>query len=249
MLGLGSCVGSLLAGHGAAAQQLADKNRELPVENVWLLYSTDARLSEKWGVHADAQIRRSRTVAVLRHNQARVGINYHATSQVTLTAGYSYVAQFSTDDSPAAIHAPEHRLYEQLVLQDVKGLVRMQHRYRLEQRRLVRPGEDRAVYLNRLRYQLRGVLPLRGAVLQPGTPYVAASDELLFDFGRNATGSMFSQNRAYLALGYQFTKATALEAGYLHQLFIDGVAPQRHVAQLSLTFNPDLRPLPEAAGR
>ncbi|GAA4011734.1 DUF2490 domain-containing protein [Hymenobacter fastidiosus] len=215
----------------------------MPVENVWLLYSTDAQLTGKWGLHADAQIRRARSAATLRQNQVRVGVNYTANPQVVLTAGYSYVDLYSADEAPAAIQAPEHRLYEQLILQDDQGLVRMQHRYRLEQRRLTRPGEEEPVYLNRFRYQMRLTLPLRGKAIEPGTPYIAAANELLFNFGRNLIGGIFDQNRAAIAVGYQFTKATALEAGYLNLLSpTANQARQRHIAQLSLTFNPDLRP-------
>jgi len=244
---LGCVLGAVLLLPQAQAQQLADRKQQLPVANLWLLYSTDARLSSKWGLHADAQIRRSRSADILRQNQVRVGINYYAAPQLMLTAGYSYVALYSADEAPVNILAPEHRLYEQLIIQDDKGLVRVQHRYRLEQRRVVLPGEAGPTYLNRARYQLRLTLPLRGTAITPGTPYLAAADELLFNFGRHATGSIFDQNRAALNLGYQITQATALEMGYLNLwLPAGGPQQQRHIAQLSLTFNPDLRPATDA---
>ncbi|SHI66953.1 Protein of unknown function [Hymenobacter daecheongensis DSM 21074] len=227
----------------AHAQQRLERTTQLPVENVWLLYGTDAQLTDKWGLHLDGQIRRTRNVSFLRQNQVRVGVNYYLAPQATLAAGYSYLALYSADDAPTAIHAPEHRVYEQLVLQDNEGLVRVQHRYRLEQRRLVRPGESDPVYLNRMRYQLRLTMPLRGTEVKPGTPYATIADELLFNFGRNVVGGIFDQNRASLALGYQFTKATAVEMGYLNQLFpVGDTMQQRHIAQVSLSFNPDLRP-------
>ncbi|RYU84273.1 DUF2490 domain-containing protein [Hymenobacter persicinus] len=228
----------------AAAQQPADRRGTLPVENVWLLYSTEARVVGKWGLHADAQIRRARSLTTLRQNQVRVGVSYYAAPQAIFTAGYSYVDLYSADDAPAAIHAPENRLYEQLLLKDLEGLVRVDHRYRLEQRRLVRPGETRAVHLNRFRYQLHLTLPLHGPKVEPGTPYLSLADEVLLNFGRHVIGGVFDQNRASVALGYQLTKATALEAGYLN-LWVPagGPAGQRHIAQLSVAFNPDLRPV------
>jgi hypothetical protein len=235
----------LLGAPGARAQQPADKPGTLPMENVWLLCNTDARLLSKWGVHADAQIRRARSVSTLRQNQVRLGISYYAAPQAIFTVGYSHVDLYSAEEAPTAIRAPENRLYEQLLLKDTDGLVRIDHRYRLEQRRLVRPGEMEAIYLSRLRYQLHLSVPLRGTAIVPGTPYVAAADELMLNLGRHAP-SLFDQNRASLALGYQFTKALALEGGYLNQLFAGG---QRHIAQFSFTFSPDLRPPTESAGQ
>jgi Protein of unknown function (DUF2490) len=229
---------------GAGEVSFAQQATNTSGSNAWLNILSDARLGQRWGLHSDVQLRRAKD-SYQPQRLARIGINYHVAKSLQLTTGYAYASSYFYNDYASASPRPEHRLYQQALLREDSGRVHTQHRYRLEQRWVHRPGDAHATYLNRMRYQLRLVVPIGNkGKMGVGTPYVAGSDEVFLGFGKSAGRSFFDQNRAYLALGYQFTAATAVEVGYQHQMVqpAAGYALQyNHTLQLSLSFHPDLR--------
>lgn len=241
----------LLLTTSAQAQQPEPLRVQDHNTNTWLMYFSDARFSDRWGVHTEAQWRRARTVRDPLQNFFRVGGNFYLTEAVMLTAGYAYALTFPYGDFPGAGRFPEHRVYQQVLLRSAYGRLAMQHRYRLEQRWLgAVQGSEQAdyTYVNRTRYQFRVALPLLGAKFGPGVPYAVLSDEILVNFGRNVQRNIFDQNRAYAALGYQLTRAATLELGYLHQLLQQRngrVFEYNNTLQVNLTFNPDFRRVAE----
>lgn len=210
----------------------------------WLQLSSDARLTNRWGTHAEAQWRRA-VGGTARQNLLRLGLNFHASGALILSAGYAHVLTSPAGDLPATPLLPEHRIYEQLIINDLQGRLRLQHRYRFEQRWVQGPNQAPVTYLNRVRYQVHLAYPLSAPVLKPGGAYLVAANELFLGFGANVQHGIFDQNRAYAALGCQITKALAVEAGYLNQLRQPtGLADfgSTHSVQVSLAFNPDFRP-------
>ena len=229
--------------HPASAQQPTPRPAmRSNVSNAWLLFLSDTRLSKRWGIHAEAQVLRSRSSALGCQNVFRAGANYDVVDNLLRTGGYAYSQSALDGGLPGA---PEHRLYQQLLLRDTKNLVQLQHRYRLEERWVqVQPGQQ-FTYLNRMRYQLRLTLPLIGKKLTEGVPFLVGSDEVFLGFGRNENKRLLQQNRAYLGLGYQITRAAAVEIGYLNQLVLPRQESRFEVnenVQFSLCFSPDLRP-------
>ncbi|AHJ99083.1 DUF2490 domain-containing protein [Hymenobacter swuensis] len=228
--------------HPASAQQTPRPAMRSNVSNAWLIFLSDTRLSKRWGIHAEAQVLRSRSSALGCQNVFRAGANYYVVDNLLLTGGYAYSQSALDGGLPGA---PEHRLYQQVQLCDTKSRVQLQHRYRLEERWVqVQPGQQ-FIYLNRMRYQLRLTLPLIGKKLTEGVPFLVGSNEVFLGFGRNENKRLLQQNRAYLGLGYQITKAAAVEIGYLNQLVLPRQESRFEVnenVQFSLCFNPDLRP-------
>ncbi len=235
---------SLLLPFAAQAQQPEPLRVRDHNTNTWVMYFSDARLSDHWSIHTEAQWRRARVLRDPLQNLFRVGGNYHLNDQVMLTAGYALVLSSPYGDFPAAGRTTEHRIYQQILLRSAYGPLGVQHRYRLEQRWLGAVEGSDYTYVNRTRYQLRMALPLLGGKIEAGTPYAVVSDELFVNFGRSVQNNFFDQNRAYAALGYQFTKALAMELGYLHHLVQQRsgrVFEYNNTLQINLTFNPDLR--------
>jgi hypothetical protein len=232
------------AGEASFAQQTLSSSTSSG-SNAWVNFLSDARLSSRWGLHTDVQLRRAKHSRSAPQRLGRIGVNYRVAPALQLTAGYAYASSYFHNDYAAASPLPEHRLYQQVLLREDSGRVHTQHRYRLEQRWVRRPGDAQATYLNRMRYQLRLVVPIgsQGRLLAH-IPYLVGADEVFLGFGQSAGRHFFDQNRAYLALGYQFTSATAVEVGYQHQMVqpAAGYALQyNHTLQLSLSFHPDLR--------
>ncbi len=187
--------------------------------NAWFMYFGDHKVSGKWDVHLEGQWRRAEMGASGQQLLLRPAVNYNASRNVMLTAGYAYVRTYQYGDFPAAEAFPEHRIYQQALVRQTLGRARLQHRYRLEQRWIGvvnRPeGTPQVAHWrtqDRFRYMLRGDVPLKGRWS------VGAYNELFVNFGRNLGPNVFDQNRAYAALGYNTGKLGRVEVGYMNQI-------------------------------
>jgi hypothetical protein len=219
--------------------------------NGWFMYVGSHKVSAKWGIHLEAQWRRSEIVL---HNQQlllRTGINYYVNPQVSLTAGYAYVITYPYGELAAPLMFPENRIWEQLNMRSAMGAVEIINRFRLEQRYVnspVKSGNDfivgPAVYTNRVRWMNRYSVPFKGKTIEDRSLYLSAYNELYINFGKNVGYNIFDQNRAYLALGYKIPKLGRLEIGYLHQLIMrsNGInLEQNHTLQIGLSSSLEFR--------
>ena len=214
--------------------------------NAWFMYFGDHKLSNKWGLHTELQVRRAEVVENWQQFLLRGGINYQLSRNVAGTLGYAFVKTFPYGDFPVVKAFPEHRIYEQLQFKNKEENFALLHRYRLEQRWITPAGKDTAVYTNRARYMFKAMFPLvkiteeNKSAFVPEGPYLAAYDEIFVNFGKNVQQNIFDQNRLYFAFGYQLSAKTAIEAGYLNQIIQKAngkVLEYNHTLQRSITHN------------
>ncbi|GHA78053.1 DUF2490 domain-containing protein [Pontibacter akesuensis] len=221
----------------ASAQQPRIKDYN---NNGWYMYFGDHKLSDRWGVHTEVQLRRHNIIADPQQLLIRTGVNYNLTPGAMLTLGYGFIETHPYGDYPAAGTFPEQRIYQQLQLQGSLARLGLSHRYRLEQRWVRQPEASAYTYLNRARYMLKATLPFSGNTLEPGELFLAAYDEVFVGFGKNVRKNIFDQNRAYVALGYKISSGAAVELGYLKQIVqkADGVVFEHNqTLQVSLFHN------------
>ena len=188
--------------------------------NAWFMYFGNHKLSEKWGLHIEAQFRRANVVADPSQLLLRAGID-HYTKSGRLTLGGAFVESYPYGEFAVAHRFPEFRLWEQFLTVQSFGNVQLSHRYRLEQRFIgssVDGTMENGRYENRFRYMARVTVPLQRDVKRP--LYLAAYDELMVNFGKEVAYNVFDQNRLYAALGITITPALKLELGYLYQLLM-----------------------------
>jgi hypothetical protein len=193
--------------------------------NAWLTVGGDVRLSRRWFLDYDPSLRRSGPADEMQQLLLRFGLRYQPTSAVRFTWGYAFVETWPYGKLPSAFRFPEHRMWEQLQLNQSIGRVALNHRYRLEQRwlgRVALEDEDERVQnwvrTNRFRYRIHGTLPLRGKTLDDGESYLTANDEVFLNWGANVQYNVFDQNRIVLAVGHRFSERLRVEVGYLDQL-------------------------------
>ncbi len=216
--------------------------------NAWLMYFGSHKFSEHWGVHLEGQWRRAEGFEQPQQLLLRTGLNYHPNKQVFFTAGYAFIETYPYGDLPVAATFPEHRLWEQVQVKTPLGRVEWISRFRLEQRfsnlpvqtgeGVFEPGD--AVYTNRFRLLNRISIPFKGNAIEDRSWFITAYDEFMINFGKNVGLNLLDQNRAYVALGYQFPKAGRLEVGYLNQYIVksSGVAfENNHTLQVGLFSN------------
>ena len=223
----------------AQTERIKDYN-----QNGWYMYFGDHKVSEKWGLHTELQIRRHNYLKDPQQLLIRTGVNYNLTDNAMFTLGYGFIETYPYGEFPAADDFLEHRIYEQLQLKGNLARVGLAHRYRLEQRWVQSPVTSDYTYLNRARYMLRATLPLIGTSTEAKEPYLAAYDEIFVGFGNNIQRNIFDQNRAYLALGYKISDAASVEVGYLNHIVqkaSGNIFEHNHTLQVGLTYNIDFR--------
>ena len=57
----------------------------------WFMYFGSHKISEKWGLHLEAQLRRNEFISKPQQLLLRTGINYYFTPNAFFTVGYAFV--------------------------------------------------------------------------------------------------------------------------------------------------------------
>lgn len=206
----------------------------------WFMFLNSTKFNDKWGMHFDFQVRTQDSWDGVRNLLIRPGVTYYINKNSNATVGYLYTStslQFTPAMASAKSTLTEHRIWQQYIYnhQPWKGAA-LSHRFRLEQRFIERQTDD--LFSQRFRYFFRLVQPLqkqKGAFTKG--MFAALQNELFFNLQNKdqLNGSLFDQNRAYLAVGYRVSKSFDIEAGYLNQS-IKGANSNtvNNVAQLAL---------------
>ncbi len=168
-----------------------------------------------------------------------------------LTGGYGWIKSFPYGEQPIKLAFNEHRIWQQLVLQQRVGRFYFHHRYRLEQRLLERVYAEDGThqtdgynFRNRARYRLFVSVPLSSKELKDKVLFAGMYDEVFLGFGKGTGYNVLDQNRLYFSLGWRFNKSCNIQLGYLNHYVIkpDGLNHERnHTLQIALTYNLDLR--------
>lgn len=186
--------------------------------NAWLMYFGNHKFSNKLGLHAEAQWRRNDFFSKNQQLLLRTGLDFYAKRDVRFTVGYAFVETHPYGEFAVQRAFPEHRIWQQLLVPQVLGKVKLSHRYRLEQRMIgnASTGQfENGRYENRGRYMAKITLGLTGG----GNPIFAALyDEVFINFGKDVGYNIFDQNRLYGAIGYTISPSMKLELGYLYQV-------------------------------
>ena len=202
----------------------------------WIASFNSVKLSKKWGLHFDAQLRSADELKYAKTLLLRPGLTYFINDKQNVTAGYAFVQTFSDPDLATAKNLTEHRLWEQFIVTHKVKNVALAHRFRLEQRFIERPLND--VFSQRLRYFVRSVFPLTKVTTSFSKgPFVALQNEVFLTIQNKdkLNNSVFDQNRAYVSLGYRWSKRFDMELGYLNQ-YVNGSSTNltNHVAQVAV---------------
>lgn len=188
----------------------------------WFMFLNSTKFNDKWGMHFDFQVRTQDNWDGVRNLLIRPGVTYYINKNSNATVGYLYTPtflQFTPAMASAKSTLTEHRIWQQYVYnhQPWKGAA-LSHRFRLEQRFIERQTDD--LFSQRFRYFIRLVQPLQkqeGAFTEG--IFAAIQNETFFNIQNKAelNDNFFDQNRAYLAMGYRFSKKADIEVGYLNQ--------------------------------
>ncbi len=219
------------------------------INRVWGGYFNQTRLSDKWGIWAEAQLRsKENFFDNLSTSMLRVGLTYYVRDATKLTAGYAFVNEFPGNNHQN-ISVPEHRIWQQVQWHTKYGKKRMMQWLRLEERyrHKILNNDSLADGYNfnyRIRYNLWYEIPFVKNGTEPGSWSVLLNDEVHINFGKQIVHNYFDQNRFFVGFKYQVNPQSNLQFGYMY-LFQQLAAGNRfralHVPRLSYFQNFDLR--------
>ena len=175
----------------------------------WYTVAATNKISEKVSITTMAQLRLYETTDNLHFALGILGLNYNFSPKITGTLGYLRGNIDNTfEDLVEENNINENRIFEDLTLKNGIGKVKLNHRYRLEQRFLnfANKPDD---FQQRMRYRLQAIIPLSETV------FLNVYDEIIM----NLQGKAFDQNWMHAALGYKFNKNLNVQMGYLKQSF------------------------------
>ena len=171
----------------------------------WMMYFGQNRFSQKFSWHTEVQYRNHDVLPEIEQLLLRTGINLHFADNALALIGYGYISSYDEEDTFSDPKTTEHRIYQELQLNQNVGIVAFNHRYRVEQRWV--SGD----YRSRFRYRIMATVPFTKRTDK--FPFFAFYDEVFIAPG----GSVFDRNRIYGALGYKFNGTTSVQAGLLNQ--------------------------------
>jgi len=174
----------------------------------WELINAEYYFHQKYFVWAEAQTRSQKVFQDFSYDELKGGFGFKPNKNITVLVG---IGQYETYTIGGNFKKPmtsdELRVWEQLVLNNYISRVKIEHRYRIEQR--WRSGAFR----NRFRYRFNPIIPLNKSSIEPGTLFASVYDEIfLTDIGPH-----FERNRVFGGLGYQFNKKLMVQVGWLNQ--------------------------------
>ncbi|QDW27859.1 DUF2490 domain-containing protein [Pedobacter sp. KBS0701] len=185
----------------------------------WFMFLNNTKFNDKWGLQFDLQIRSADDWGYVRNTLVRPALQYFINDKSNVALGYLWQTTQPRLIGSNNNSLNEHRIFEQYIYNHKISSVFASHRFRLEQRFIERLNNDN-LFSQRFRYFFRFIQPLQKT--QPAFTngaFVALQNEIFFNLQNKSelNNSLFDQNRAYLALGYRFSKKFDIEAGYMNQ--------------------------------
>ncbi len=176
----------------------------------WFIFNSTVRFNDHWSLFTEAHVRLWELASNLDEIVLRVTAHYNFTPDAMVGLGYVRAPSWPFEEGSR--NRIENRIYQQLALWQNWGRTRFEHRYRLEQRWLDR--EDEVDFSNRARYRIQATIPIGKKVMDAGTFFINAYNEIFINF---ISERAFDQNRLYIAGGHQFSANSILQLGLLWQ--------------------------------
>lgn len=174
----------------------------------WYMYFGQLKLKEKFNIHHEVQYRSYNLISDFHQLLLRGGIGMNLTeNNNNILLGYTYVfsEKYVFDGEKESIH--ENMIYQQFITKQDFGRIKIQHRYRFEERFFT---DD---FKFRFRYFLRFDISLNNKDLIDKTIYLSMFNELFIHSGI----SNYDRDRLCFALGYKINNKVKIEFGYMNE--------------------------------
>ena len=174
----------------------------------WNVVNVQYDINPKWEVYTELQTRSNRFFDNFFYYEIKGGIGYKINKHFSFLLGTGRYATYSDEGNfVKPLQNEEFRIWQQINMKQYLGRLKIEHRYRAEQKWL-NDG-----YRNRFRYRLSAEVPVNKAKTDRGAVYVNISDEIFL----NNRIPHFERNRFFAGAGYVISPVTAVQAGYVYQ--------------------------------
>jgi hypothetical protein len=175
----------------------------------WMIYIGNKKLNQKWNLHNEVQYRNYNAIGDLEQLLLRTGLGYTFNeNKNNILLGYGYIlSENYVGDTDDKVSVNEHRIFQQFTSKQNIGSVKLNHRYRFEQRFI------ESDFKMRFRYFLGLNIPLNNN--DKNNYYFSAYNEIFL----NTESTIFDRNRVFGGIGYHLNKNIRFEIGYMNQLF------------------------------
>lgn len=221
--------------------KLSSQNQVQPESHgQWVMYFGDNKITDKFGLHTELQLRNYFINRTMHQTLSRIGINYYVDPSIMFTAGYGYIHTVPSSQKIPGSSLREHRIWEQLILRHNTRAVFMEHRYRLEQRFIHNSTKNTDEYNNRIRYRFQTIFSLNTFSPKLDPLFIASYNEIFVNMGSHKADELFDRNRLYFALGYKVHDLLNFQLGYLNQTIKPAesrILSSEHLLQLGVFYN------------
>lgn len=174
------------------------------------MYFGNQKINKKWSFHNELQYRNYNFVGDLEQLLIRTGIGYDLSdNNNNILLGYAFVhSEKYITSTDIKNNTTEHRIFQQFISKQEFGRMKIQHRYRFEQRFID------SNFKMRFRYFLSLNVPVNKTVMEKNAVYVSAYNEMFI----NTKRTQYDRNRIYGGVGYCFNKNFKMEVGLMSQI-------------------------------
>jgi hypothetical protein len=195
----------------------------------WNVANVEVGISNKWSLWAEGQLRSQKMYKEFFYHELKGGVIYKPSKNLAVLVGTGqYVTYSNGGDFKSPVLSHEHRVWEQLTLTNNISRVKLEHRYRIEQR-FFSSG-----YRNRFRYRLNAIVPINSATVKKGTVYGSAYNEVFLTNKK----PYFERNRLSAGAGYVFSDLFSLQLAWVQQFDyrLDQTSSNKNFLQATLFF-------------
>ena len=183
--------------------------------NGWIFLTHTQKISKKWDMLADFQVRSSDKIKKFETILMRGAASYNFSENHSAALGYAYKGDWE-EESGEMIFKLEHRVYEQYIFNNKIKRTELTARLRLEQRFI---KEDAAFeFSQRVRTFLSFQIPLMANHDFTKGVYTTFQNELFLNVynKEKVNSSFFDQNRIMGSVGYRWNGSIDTEIGYIY---------------------------------
>ena len=192
----------------ALSFQVVLVSAQTPGTGTWSVLSGKYTVNKQWNFFLESQLRSQQVYNHFNYYELKGGVGYNFPKSISAILAIGHYASYQPDGNfKTPQTGNEFRIWEQFVINNNINRLKLEHRYRIEQR-FTADG-----YRNRFRYRLNALYPLNQQSIGPKTWYLSVYNE----FFLNNEGVYFEQNRLYAGIGYQINNRLTLQTGWINR--------------------------------
>ncbi len=202
-------------------QSFAQNKPVAYLQQSWLGYYPQIKLSQHWGLWFDSEIHTTdHYFNGVSQAVFRLAGTYYNKKQNKFTAGYGFT-DYLPGDNHKYISIPEHFIWEQYQCYAYPGKSKIMQWFRLEQK-FKEDVIDNYTPANtytltyKARYNFYCAMPLSKKGLKANTLAVAVGDELYLYYAPHLPNHLFDQNRIFLGFSYAVNSHDNLVFGVMN---------------------------------